>query len=545
MSEEDDISRQLKSIKWASAAGAAAQVDLALQARKQTDLLANMLEAHERRTASERQRRSDVGEARRMLVKIEGLCSHLETLTSDQRGRTANARHFAELGLLLRQLDSSVFDELADLRVWQEVQRRVLVISTLCKNEGRATCEQQAQAAADAITGLVNAALRLQPPHEVHIHSQRVSLDELDKANRALDSWEESLPNSIRKAIDAARNAIEAGAVVSDENASKVELNDAFPTVPHELQPLLKPILASAHAQLSDSDLTDIAVRMAEFPHQQLLPYNEALTGIRVVARDIALACKQDDKAAAVAAVKSIASYVARIDPNSVDEYKTALREYERRWSMGNRILKPLVITFGMCCFALIVVVMIRGTASRSAVNNANKEALRAPSQTSSANNDVNESNLVAFDHSTADAARSESIQRPQLESVKAKSLSTRYGNFAVKDGELTYNGRPVRDRSNITISGDSVDFEMGISDGDTDVILVHTNCAGSTCSDYGDTRFLFVTNAGVSATQGFGYGRPVVSVTKAVSSMTIDYGEFGKAVYNDRRVEIAPTLVH
>lgn len=564
MSEQDKISSELNGIKWASIAGAAAQAAAAQQASKQTQLLTQMLEGQEKQAELERQRRSEIADGRRLLVKLEMLCATVEHLESDQRRLPGSARLFVELGIRLRQLDSSVFDDLTDLRSAEEARRRVDAISALCVSDGGATCEQQAQNAADAIAKLIHAAIQLQPPESVQIERSPVSRDELERANTALDAWAERLPPALRCAVNAGSYAIAVGAVVSGERAKQVALNSVFPPLPIDLQPLLKLIIAGAYAKMSDGQLFVVATQVTERARLQLAPYSEALSRIVSLSGEVVRACQQGNKAGAKAALKSISSLRTSIDINGVNEYTQALSVYKRRWRTGSLLLIGVLMAVGFGGFVLLVIGFVRSWPESGKLIGTNKEAPPSQNASLAPTSPSPVSTNVGSDGSTlaktsdagtstplmADYAKSSDVQfgvprsDPLSDQSKGESLQTRFGTFSVKEGQLLYNNRSVRDRNNVLVSGDVVSLEKAISLSEADVILVHTNCAGSSCSGHGDTRFVSVTSTELNASPSFGYGRAIVLTTKATPIVTIDYGEFGKAIYNDGRIEVAPPLM-
>jgi hypothetical protein len=149
---------------------------------------------------------------------------------------------------------------------------------------------------------------------------------------------------------------------------------------------------------------------------------------------------------------------------------------------------------------------------------------------------------------SSPPSSSAEQLKDQQRLSISDKptteNLQTRFGKLTVKEGRLTFNNRPVLDRNNVPIASDIVVLENAIALSDTDVILVRTNCRGPTCRDHADTRFLSITAKGPSASQSFGYGLAIESTTKATPVVTIDYGPFGRAIYDNGNVEIAPSLI-
>ncbi|MEQ1595289.1 MAG: hypothetical protein ABL985_09350 [Casimicrobium sp.] len=574
MTESEKIAERLedlKAIKWASRATAVAQADIALQTRKQNRLLEDELERRKHHDELERQRRLNAAEARRALIKLEELCVRVERLDPNVRWHSSNARYFVELGLRMNQLDASEFEELVDIRSHADVQRRFDAISTACEADGGARLDSRVQSAADAVENLVRTAIPLNFPENARFERFPISRAELDKANAGLDEWAKTLPTSLRIAIDAGIHAISVGAVVSGEHEDQVELNNGFLQLPSELQPLLTTIIRAAHRKSSDSQLVEASTRIIEDARLGIQPYNEALNKIRELAVNVLHACAQGNKADAEAGFTAMSNFATRIDLNSIDEYKEAKSSYKRRWRTRSRLLVGALITLGFLLFLLLLVSVILDPPQKTKLQDSKEYSPslkdippsisvtpghQSPTANSAPENMVptlvalsekanNSTEAIPSSPPSSSAEQLKDQQRlSNSDKPNTENLQTRFGTLTVKEGRLTFNNRPVLDRNNVPIASDIVVLEKAITLSDTDVILVRTNCRGPTCHDHADTRFLSITAKGPSASQSFGYGLAIESTTKATPVVTIDYGPFGRAIYDNGNVEIAPSLI-
>lgn len=125
----------------------------------------------------------------------------------------------------------------------------------------------------------------------------------------------------------------------------------------------------------------------------------------------------------------------------------------------------------------------------------------------------------------------------------QSNDVKTRLGTLSVRDGTLTLNNRPVRDVNNIVINSDATTIGRVFVIQNSEVILVHTNCAGSSCSDAGDTRIVAVEANGLKASRSFGYAIPLLSVTQVGDSIRFDYGASGIATYSHGDLQLSPAL--